>query len=224
MIFNDDVLFIHIGKTGGMSCSEFLLRNLSGTVYNCHKTALKECERKGIEGVICKEGIQRHCTLAEALDYLGSFTPKDIKSFKKIIAVIRHPYTLEYSFYNHLRKPIVQEQRRGNGQLELAEMAMGDFQTFINHAGYHRIDHPQEKFFLINGEVPENLHLVRFENLEEEFIDAVQPYLKVDAELSFPKRNSSRPESGIEQVLTEEMRNSIYSKHKYMFDKGYYEK
>ncbi len=32
MIFSDGFLFIHIGKTGGMSCSQFLLNNLKTPV------------------------------------------------------------------------------------------------------------------------------------------------------------------------------------------------
>ena len=66
MIFNDRMMFIHIGKTGGSSCSDYLLHNLQGPAWNCHADADRELAPLGIEGMHPRTDIKRHCTLPEA--------------------------------------------------------------------------------------------------------------------------------------------------------------
>src|SRR5688500_11413878 len=73
MIFSDRLMFIHIGKTGGSSCADYLLYNLQGPAYNCHADADLELAPLGIDGMHPRTDIKRHCTLPEALAYVHAF-------------------------------------------------------------------------------------------------------------------------------------------------------
>jgi len=220
MIFNDNMIFIHIGKTGGMSCSNYLLKNLNGNVYNCHDKAFEEMAKWPIDGIIPKSGIARHCTLAEALKFIEQVNGKQLADFKKVVVVIRHPFTLEYSFYKHLQKPKVKELRKKNPKL--IELAEGNFKNFVEKAGYHRKGCPQEAFFLLDNKIPPCIAFVRFEQLNTDFPRIVAPFTKTGDSSSFPHTNRTNYQSKIDQELTEEVRYLIYQKHKFMFDSGLY--
>ena len=224
MIFNDEMIFIHIGKTGGMSCSKYLLRNLKPPVYNCHRGALDEMKNlPKTDGIVPvpEIDINRHSTLTEALDFIRKFKGKTIDDFSKIVAVIRHPYTLEYSFYKHLRKPRVVERRKAKNA-DLLSLAEGDFKNFVEKAPYHRRGYSQDSFFKVANEVPDNVELVRFERLSIDFPAAVAPFLKKGSESQLPHHNRTEYQSDISQVLTEDVKTLLYQKHKFMFDSGLY--
>ncbi|HEY5646291.1 MAG TPA: hypothetical protein VIS76_10130 [Pseudomonadales bacterium] len=224
MVFNDELIFIHIGKTGGLSCARYLLRQLRAPVYDCHRHAQLEVLRLGLRGVTALTSVNRHCTLEEALALIEQTNGRRLEDFAKVIAVIRHPYTLELSFYKHLQKPRVRHRRRGQDILELAD---GDFATFVKESGYHRPGHPQEKFFRIDGQVPEQVELIRFEELAETFPLAVQPYLKKQRwwrRATFPHKNATRYSPTESSLLTPEVKSLIYQKHRFMFDSGLYER
>ncbi|MCL7487082.1 MAG: hypothetical protein M8357_02765 [Desulfobulbaceae bacterium] len=246
MIFNDEVIFIHIGKTAGMSCTRYLLHNLKRPVYNCHKDALIDSKLVGLSDIIpCIDmEVSRHSTLAEALQYIKRFNGKQLDDFKKVFAVIRHPFTLEYSFYSHLRKPHVKKFRKN--QPELLELAAGEFIDFVKKGGYHRTNISPDQFFRLSGEIPHNVELIRFEEIVPAFVGAVAPFIKTDSTYQFPTRNKTQytqekrgiwanlstlfgknihkthQQRMIESALTDEVKELIYQKYKYMFDSGLY--
>ena len=219
MVFNDELIFIHLGKTGGLSCSKYLLLNLQAQVYSCHKTADRDVPAKRAESITPLKGVGRHCTLREALDFISSYNGKNLSDFKKVVAVIRHPFTLEYSYFKHLQKPEIKEQRK-KSQI-LTNLADGDFKSFVEKANYHRIDHPQERFFLLDGEIPDSVELIKFENLAQTFPAAVAPFLKEEELEPFPYINRTDYQSNAPD-LTDEIKEMIYHKHRYMFDSGLY--
>ena len=186
MIFNKDIIFIHIGKTGGQSCAHYLLNNLNPPVYNCHKNADEDLKFIKDNNVIPITDVDRHCTLSEALDVIKNINGFALNDFKKVFAVVRHPYSLEFSFYNHLKKPHVRAQREGSQLLEIAEK---DFVYFAKHAGYHREGVAQDDFFRINGEIPEQVKLIRFEELEVSFVKETKPFIKEGKNHPFDHRN-----------------------------------
>jgi hypothetical protein len=222
MIFNEGLIFVHIGKTGGMSCSEYLLRNLRTPVFNCHEDAREDLERIGRKGVIPRADILRHSTLAESLEYISRFNGKSLADFAKIVVVIRHPYTLEYSLYKHLQKPAVIKRRKADRTDRDLALANGDFRIFVEKADYHRCGHSQDAFFRIQGDVPDSVELVRFEDLSTAFPRAVSRYLEHEATRSFPHHNRTEYECDVSCELTEEVKELIYEKHRYMFDSGLY--
>jgi len=244
MIFNDEIIFIHIGKTAGMSCSRYLLHNLKPPVYNCHNTAAAETEKIGVPGVIPCEDIKmhRHSTLTEALQYIEKFNGKQLEDFRKVFAVIRHPFSLEFSVYNHLKKPHVKELRKDYPSF--SQLAEGPFIDFIKKGGYHRPKTPPDQFFRLNGEVPANVELIRFEEIAESFPKAVAPFVKKDCNYPFPLRNVTHYKTNVWSILynfikldtkrklyqrkmlecelTDEAKELIINKYKYMFDSGLY--
>ena len=220
MIFNNDLIFIHIGKTGGMSCSIYLLNNLQPPVYNCHSDAFNETKKLKIDGIIPQSDIDRHCTLAEALQLIQELDGRQLKDFKKVVAVIRHPYTLEYSLYKHLQKPSV--RRRRKSKKRLLELANGDFKTFVAKAGYHRDNLTQDDYFCLDGEIPNSVELIRFEQLTVAFPRAVSQFFRKEAVYPFPHRNRTNYQIDINEMLTDEVKELIYQKHKYMFDSRLY--
>lgn len=220
MIFNQQLMFIHIGKTGGTSCADYLLQTLRRPVYNCHTGADRQQVRLQDPGIIAVTAVQRHCTLQDAGRCMRDLTGRDIRDLKQIIAVIRNPCTLEYSYYRHMQKEAVGELRPGAGKVA-RELARGDFKRFIQQAGYHGPGLPQEAFFLIDGKPPDNLTLVRFENLEREFLAAVQPYTDAPVNDALPHRLKTDYALELEALLDSETRELIYQKHRYMFDHYY---
>ena len=144
-----------------------------------------------------------------------------LAAIKKILVVIRHPLSLEYSFYLHLQKPEVRERRKNNP--DLLRLADGGFSNFIRHAGYHREGMPQEAFFLVDGEYPESLELIRFENLETDFPKAVRPFVRIDVNANFPHLNASNPQKPLHEIIDSEVLELVYKKHRFMFDSGLYD-
>lgn len=220
MIFNDRMMFIHIGKTGGSSCSDYLLHNLQGPAWNCHADADRELAPLGIAGMHPRTDIKRHCTLPEALDYVRAIDGRGIDGFEKIVTVIRHPYTLEYSHYHYMKRPDVREREKGNPGL--LERTSGDLADFAARAGYHRKDTPQEGYFLVDGAVPANVELVRYEELAEAFPRAVAPFLKPGASFPFPHVNRTGYEGRVDDEMDDAVEALIYRKHRWMFDSGLY--
>jgi hypothetical protein len=225
MIFNQDLLFIHIGKTGGTSCTLYLLNNLRGPVYSCHRNASAELQRLdlGREAVVALSDMasSRHATLAESLDFVQRSQGRTLADFKKVIAVIRHPLTLEYSWYRHLQKPSIQHSRKAwKRAVELASLS---FEDFVQAAPYHRPGHPQEAFFLLDGQLPEQLELLRFEELETAFPAAVAPYTDGARGARLRHANQTRYTQELESVLTPGALQHVYGKHRWLFDQGYYD-
>lgn len=224
MIFNEEIIFIHNGKAGGTSCTQFLLDHLKRPVYNCHKNAEGDPQLKGSSaGVIAVPHIPRHCTLKMALSEIYKLTAQTIGDFQKIFVVIRNPFELEYSYYSHLQKPGV-VARVSKTRPRLVELAKSGFKDFVMHAGYHSF-YPQEGFFLVEGiQPPKNVDLIRFESLETSFPTAVGPYLQTKNPTFFPKLNRSSYTTDLRNLLTPDIQRLIIEKHKYMFELGYYDK
>ncbi|WP_116364837.1 hypothetical protein [Parahaliea mediterranea] len=221
MVFNQDIVFIHIGKTGGMSCAHYLLQNLCPPVYNCHVEADIEAARYGYREsqVVPVLNVNRHCTLAAAEQHILRLTGVSTAD-RRVLAVVRNPYDLEYSFYRHLQKDDVIERRKKNDS-ELVALAQGDFGAFVKHAGYHRPGLRQEDYFMMGGVVPPNVEIIRFENLESAFRQAVQSCLRDGACGEFRRLNTTAYSDSVDKHLDRETKATIYLKHKYIFDHYY---
>jgi len=221
MIFNDDLIFIHIGKTGGMSCANYLLKNLKRPVYSCHEFADKEITKLAIDGVTPRTDTKRHWTLEQSLQYIKEFNGKELSDFTKVMAVVRHPYSLEYSFCNHMKKPHIQKQR-GDVSQSLFDLANTSFKDFVKYAGYHAPGLTQDAFIRVNGKIPESVELIKFEALDPAFADAVEPFIGAGDGERIASVNKTQYSKDLSDVLTGEVKDLIYLKHRYMFDSGLY--
>lgn len=221
MVFNDDLIFIHIGKTGGISCSQYLLKNLRTTVYNCHENAIAATASLDRVGVLPRQDTFRHWSLEQSLAYIEQFNGKRLQDFKKVIAIIRHPFTLEFSFYQHMKKDKVREHR-GQASAQIFEYANQGLKTFVEHAGYHSPGMCQDDFVRLNGEIPSKVELIKFEQMSELLPAAVRPYCKPDADSTLGHNNRTHYDGSMHDELTDEIKQLIYAKHQYMFDSGLY--
>jgi hypothetical protein len=210
MIFNNELLFIHVPKTAGISISRFLLKNLSGTVYytvpNGHGGDAPSHVRilKG----------RRHENLRQAQDTLSTMH-RSLTSFRIILSTVRNPYALEVSRYHYLR--LGRPWDKGQAQnLALA----GDFTDFAVYAPFlghlpSRIEH----FYIYNGEFPSNLVILRQENLEPDLNAALKEY--IPSPITLPKLNKTRHDD-YSSYITPAAEEGIYKKFQWLFDEGFY--
>lgn len=226
MLFNKDLVFIHIGKTGGISCSRYLLENLKQPIYNCHLSAESEiAQLPKAKGAIPLTDTHRHWTLEQSLNYIKGYNERGLDDFKIVVAVVRNPITLEYSFYNHMKKAHVRGQR-GPAAKVILDMSDGPFSEFVKNAGYHVPGLTQDDFVRVNGAIPEKVNLVKFESIDRDFIDTVTPYLRPGASKQFVRSNTTHygkdGNAKRNRDITDEALEAIYQKHQYMFDSGLY--
>jgi hypothetical protein len=222
MIFSEDIIFIHIGKTGGISCSLYLLNHLRGPIHFCHRKADLELDRLHLP----RDDIQphtdcpggRHSSLAEALNFIQRLDGRTLDDFERVIAVIRDPVALEYSWYKHLQKPDVQQSRMPRAR----RLATLSFEEFLGQAPHHRPGYSQEAFFLLDGAMPANLHLVRFERLAEEFPYCVAGYLDCSSPPPLPHANRTVYDSTLTDDLTPLALARIKRRHRWLLEQGFY--
>jgi hypothetical protein len=154
LIFNEDVLFLHVPKTGGMSVTEYLLRRLRTPVTVTAPEPSDEPSRaRFLQG-------RRHETMAEAASEL-SYSGIDIDDFALILATMRNPYELEVSRYHYLRLANAWDST------EAQRIALdNEFPDYLRQAGFFGSAPPRfERYYQLAGRVPPNLRILRFENL-----------------------------------------------------------
>lgn len=211
MLFSKDLLFIHVPKTGGMSVTECLLDILPPPVYYSHPEHDSALEGRGIVQLAGT----RHETLEEAAMIVRRWG-FDLDTFPRILAVIRNPYSLEVSRYAYLQAGHPWD--RGENQ----RLAMRcDFETFArcstHHSGPKR---PIESYFLVNGRLPANVTLLRFENLHDE-VTRLASSLGLPPPENFPWKNRSIHHD-FRAYYTAEAERAVRQRYRWLFDNGYY--
>jgi len=99
MIISDDVLFLHVRKTGGTSASQFLLETLPAPIHYFCRAPNATVHREGLT----HENGNPHQTLADARDYLRR-QGRVLSDFRMILAVVRNPYDHFVSHYSYQRR------------------------------------------------------------------------------------------------------------------------
>jgi len=212
MLWNDDVLFIHVPKTGGMATTKYLLGVLPSPMFLSVPVGHAE-ERPGLTIV---EG-KRHERLDEAAELLSRHG-RTLASFKIIRAGIRNPYDLEISRFGYLQKGHPWD--RGVAQ----DLAMaGDFEAFARHASFNGKVYPAlEEYYEIGGTTPGNLRLIRQEHMEEDLTSALaEAGIRVSGPL--PVTNASQ-HGAREEYITAVAERAIYDRFRWFFDREYYER
>lgn len=211
MLFNSDLLFIHVPKTGGTAVTNHLLQVLPRPIWYAYPNFRPDLAEKGITQI---QGI-RHETLAEARDVLISFG-RELRQFQCIIAILRDPYAMEVSRFTYLQKGYPYD--RGHNQ----DLALsGNFENFAiysqNHCGETR---PIQSYFLLDGQVPENLRILRAESLETELKDVLRSIGVHDAA---PLRRYNESQHGEpSHYYTRAAEEAVYRRYQWVFDHGYY--
>ena len=209
MIFSDDLLFIHVPKTAGMSVSNALLKHLDGKVY--YTVPEGHGNSKYGEEIVVGS---RHQTLASADAYFmeKGFAHR-VANFKYVVAMVRKPYEIEVSRYHYLRKGHAWDK----GVAQKLAMA-GDFHAFVAGSKWW---FKFRDYYTIDGYVPDNLHIVRYENFEETLVRSFGDCFK--GKLSMPRVNKSH-NTDYREYFNKETETLVYEKYRWIFDKGYFTK
>ena len=227
MIWNNEVLFLHVQKTAGMSVTSALTKCLRRPVFLSvpRDHWPKPDPTWDLEGIAFVEG-SRHENLRQARDRLQKFD-FEFEDFKKIISVARNPYDLEISRYFHLRK---EEAFERGFEKDLA-MSSG----FAEFAIESRYRDPTKKnkrlaereniknYYSIGANIPKNLRIVRFENLQHDIRRELSGLTRSVFEL--PHLNSSYNRSAddrTETLMTPETEEAIYTRYRWLFQHGIY--
>jgi hypothetical protein len=238
VLFDERLLFVHVPKTGGVSITKFLIDNLPGKMFLVEEKDQPDASirlparvraKLGVKSLLKRWGLwlprsvtiiegSPHARLLQAeacLTKLG----RRLGDFRAILAVVRNPYDLEVSRYHFLRKGWhgVNDVARGPEQKFALD---GSFEQFALKAPFHgRLPARIEAWYEIDGRMPENLRIVRFENLEEEFRRAVGEFCPTAA--SLPRLNASDHEP-YASYLTPVSEEAIYKKYRWLFDRNFY--
>jgi hypothetical protein len=237
MLFNDRLVFLHVPKTAGTSVTSFLIRNLPGKIILTEPAdtpaagSLPLAARGRLELRRLRRRIgflrhprlhrivgARHETLRQAAETLSGLGRR-LEDFEAVIAVIRNPYDLEVSRFHFFRRGHLGIKGFAH---ELAEelAQSGDFAAFAERAAYHgQLPGHIEDWFEIDGRMPSNMRILRFETLEADLARLIAPYCRTSAPL--PRLNASS-HAPYKEYLTPEIEDAIYRKYRWPFDRGYY--
>jgi hypothetical protein len=208
MIFNYQLLFLHVPKTGGMSLTAHLLKVLPRPLYYSVPDGHYDATDRGIIHV---PGY-RHENLVEAKEVVARYG-FDIARFPLILAAIRNPYALEVSRYSYLQKGRTWDA--GHNQRLAME---ADFETFAVNSFDHA--HPIETYFELDGWIPPNLHVLRCEQLAEDLQDALE-WVGLKGEKTLGRENESRHEA-YECYYTRAAEEAVYQRYRWVFERGFY--
>nr|NQU89034.1 sulfotransferase domain-containing protein [Bacteroidota bacterium] len=215
MVFNHEVLFIHLGKTGGMSVTHYMCNVLKPPVISVINKQFQPDNQIGHEiRVVWK----RHGTLVQSRHFLKKYGLQ-LSGFKLIFCMVRDPVDMEYSYYKHLRKESVisrlSTERSGNQRLACAQ---NSFDHFARLNFTHFVQDLKD-YFTVNGKVPDNMKIIRFEEMPGSVTELLAPYAM--KEMPFPHKNRSREKMGPPE-LSEEGRMNIRKKYAWIYENGFY--
>lgn len=213
MLFNQDLLFLHVPKTGGMAVTQKLLDVLPKPIYYALPEGAKNKVHNPPE-IIAVAG-KRHGNLQQAREWVAEYG-KTLASFKKIIANVRNPYAMEVSRYFYLR--LGHPWDRGKAQKIALD---SDFETFAVQSPYFgRKSSLVENYFLIDGKIPNNLVVIKHEQLHSD-LAKVLAELNITLDSSITKVNSTK-HADYHQYLTPKAETAIYQRYQWLFDAGFY--
>ena len=158
----------------------------------------------------------RHETLPEAYVLAARFG-RELASFEKIFVVMRNPYTLEISRYNYLR--LGHDVDKGPAQKIALE---NNFKDYLKVAPFFGFNPPRmDLYYHLCGQMLDNLCILRFEHLNDDIREHVFPYLIDQPVLG---HENATGKSKFDRYYDPEAEALCYQRHKWFFDKGYYER
>lgn len=208
MVFNNDLLFLHVPKTAGMAISEALMASLRPPVIYAVQSGHAGDAGPGVTVVTGR----RHQNLATADAWFEeSGMPHRVANFRHILVMVRNPYAMELSRYHYLRKGHAWDKGRAQ------ELAMaGDYPAFV--AG-SRWWFDFRDYYTLDGTVPDNLRIVRQENHADTL--ALTCGDSLERPLQVPEVNRSH-DGHYRDIMDAELEQAIYFKYRWIFDKGFY--
>ncbi len=212
MIFNKDVLFIHVPKTGGMAVSEVLLQALPKPLHYSHPH--RPDPRLAARGIVEFPG-SRHETAAMCREAMARHG-YDIGAVKLVLAVVRDPYEIEVSRFAYLQNGNAWDS--GSNQ----ELALdGDFEAFARASDDHGGGTvPIEEYFELDGERMPALRVLRQEDLAED-LRAALASVGIDGGPALRRLNTSR-HGAVHGYYTPGAEEAVFRRYRWIFEHGYY--
>ena len=209
MIWNESILFIHAPKTAGMSMTTMLRDYLKGAI-----SLTGPYEASSVQGEIEYIPGKRHETLHDAATFFGGRHIR-LEHFEQIFVVMRSPYELELSRFAYLQKNLSWD--RGKAQ----EIALeGDFRQYLATAPFFGMNPPRlDLYYHIDGRIPDNLVILRYEKLAVEIERHIASYLESGYQVPHENKSKHAP---VGQVYDAELEALCYQRHKWFFDNGFY--
>ena len=139
---------------------------------------------------------------------------KRIEDMEAVFVGIRNPYDIAVSTYHFLRETY----RDNHDKVNFVRANRHTFEEFW--CGKEGKARPQ-KWLTMEGEVPDNLKVIRFENLREDLGALAAEFGFREAEL--PHLNSSN-RGHYREYMTGAVEKAVYKHFGYLFECGYYER
>ena len=238
MLFDDKLLFVHVPKTAGMAVTSFLIHNIPGSMTLTEPSGAPNPSvplpalvraKLTVKQILTMSRLwyprrvrvvrgKRHERLIDARETLARFDRR-LDDFHAILAVVRNPYDLEVSRYHFLR--LGYHGIRGLARSREQRLAIAkDFEQFALTAPFDgRRGVRIEQWYEIDGRMPANLRVLRFETLEDELLRAFGEIYPVTSALGRENASGHDPYG---TYLTPASEDAIYRKYQWLFDKGYY--
>jgi len=213
VIFNHELLYLHVPKTAGKSLALALLQTIDRPIRCLLPPGTEKMLRETVDMTdVTVERSSGHEGMFRAAKVLAE-EQRAVDDMKMVLVAIRSPYDLLVSNYHFMRQNY--ETNRGKDNFEIAHRS--DFEAYAAEVRFAPID----RWFVLGDRIPANLRLIRYESLQQEFAAAM-----VDLGYEPPaleRVNPSDHEHFLE-YMTPRSEQSIYEKFKYLFDNGYYER
>jgi len=218
---NHNFAFLHINKTGGTSTTVFL------------KEAFDESPK--IIGLGWNYGAEEP-KIHEPLSYkIERFTSLGI-DFRgiKFLTTIRNPYERWVSLYTASQRNVIERVKKViYERAYLATQWPFDrwFEEYVR--GPARNDHEHRslsQYIFVQGEyvsnlyVPNNLHIIKLEDLKEKLPEFIRYELGIETDLIVPEKNVTnylREKESIMDYYPDHLRKLVYQEEKYIIDKYY---
>jgi hypothetical protein len=205
-----DFLFLHYPKTAGKSLSlafaEVWSRPVYGLVSKGQITELSIVDQQGLHLTVAR-GHENICQARDILEASGI----DIYALKAIFVGVRNPYDLMVSNYFFMRETFKNNKEKNNFQLA----ANKNFEDYCSNITMS----PPRNWMEIDGNKPKNLHLIRYERLQEDFNYFANKF--GFGSVILPHLNRSEHEEYL-AYINEASEENIYSLFREIFDAGLY--
>lgn len=212
MLVGKSLLFVHHPRTGGTSVRNLLMRISDEQFLPVNDPKLTKEQKvwlthQGLD--VCYQYAAQH-----------RLNPQFIPT----LVCIRNPYSLMLSEYMYLsqkwKKKIKNLERTLGGyltnlyrktsekrKLQWAEAPYGQYQNYIS----------------INGEIPANLTIARYETLAEDINGFITTQLNDSKNTKLPHKNASR-HGDFKNYYTDKEEKLVYAMWKNVFDSGLYKR
>jgi len=200
VLFNRDLMFIHIPKAAGTSIREYFKRALPKPVIIYHEIVGTE---------------NPHINLPDALQFVLD-QGYDPAGFKFFLAVFRNPYAVDVSMYHYMRNTPGNWPKTSDRHLALHS----SFDEYLRKSTYW----PSFEYYIyLNGRIPDNMIILRVEDDLEQDMRSIVEEIGGNREVEFPHINIQHYGHYVE-YYTPELEEIVYNKYRWVFDYGIYER